>query len=356
MGMRTEGGLRQFAQRIGVRFEALYSRYSRLFWTLHSIWALFWGAGVLVLAHNRYGYLPWVVSFLGLTWVSTLFFSRVTSSVQSKAMRYAQEFVSYLTRVMYQGTLFFLIPFYAYSATFFSPNSLFVAFLLVMAVFSCFDLPFDRLLRRHRAFALTFFFLVTFAALNFFFPLIFGTRLHHGTYLAIGLALAAALPLAYPFRELVRRPMLLRAGVILLLALLGVRALRPFLPPVPLRLAKVRFAAHLDPATLASPRDWATAIPSSELEDGKLYVVVTIFAPTSIPTTVTIKVLRSGVVVRTSQVVELVAHEKGFRVWDAVPLTLLEQASATQRVQGPLAVEIWTGEGHLLGRMTARIE
>lgn len=341
---------------MAARFEELYGRYSRLFWTLHSIWALLWGAGVLVLAHNRHGYLPWVVSFLALTWASTLFFTRATSSVQSKAMRYAQEFVSYLTRVMYQGTLFFLLPFYAYSATFFSPNAIFVVFLLTLAVFSCFDLPFDRLLRRQRVFALTFFALVTFAALNFFFPLIFQTRLHVGTYLAVVLAVAAALPLAYSFAELLRPRLALRTVLILLIALLGARAVRPLVPPVPLRLAKVRFAAEFDAATLSSPRDWAGIIPATELVHGKLYVVATIFAPTSIPTTVTIKVMRAGVVVRSSRVVELLAHDKGFRVWDAVPLGLLAGASAARRPQGPLVVEVWTAEGHLLGKTSARIE
>lgn len=354
--MATAGGLFRLARRAGARFEQVYSRYSRVFWTLHSIWALVWGAGVLVLAHNRHGYLPWVVSFLGLTWASTLFFTRALSSAQSKAMRYAQEFISYLTRVMYQGTLFFLIPFYAYSATFFSANAVFVGFLLALAVFSCFDLPFDRLLRRQRIFALTFFALVTFAALNFFFPLIFQTRLHVGTYLAVVLAVAAALPLAYSFTELLRPRMAARAALILLIALLGARAVRPLVPPVPLRLAKVRFAAEFDPTTLSSPRDWADLIPGTELAQGKLYVDATIFAPTSIPTTVTIKVTRAGVVVRSSRVVELLAHQKGFRVWDAVPLNVLASASSARRPEGPLAVEVWTAEGHLLGRAEAKID
>ena len=53
-----------------------YERHRRAFWILHSIWALVTGAAVIVAAHNRYGFVPWVVAFLGLTWISTLFFSR----------------------------------------------------------------------------------------------------------------------------------------------------------------------------------------------------------------------------------------------------------------------------------------
>lgn len=350
------GSIKEIVQRVGRRLDEWHSRYARIFWTLHSVWALISGAGVLVLAHNRYGYLPWVVAFLGLTWASTLFFTRAFAAVQSKAMRYAQEFVSYLTRVMYQGTLFFLLPFYSYSVTFWSANTLFVVLLAVLAVLSCFDLLFDRLLRRYRLFALSFFALVTFAALNFFFPLIFGTRLHHGTYLAVGLAVGAALPLAFSFRELLRPRLALRAALVLLVALLTVRAARPLIPPVPLRLAKVRFAAALDPTTLATPREWAEAVPAAELNTGKLFVIATIYSPTRVPTTVTIKVLRAGVVLRTSRVVELLAHERGFRVWDRVPLELLAGASPTRQAQGPLVVEVWTAEGHLLGRVKAQIQ
>ncbi len=70
----------------------LHDRYARLLWGLYSAWALLSGIAVLVLAHNRYGFLRWVVLFLALTWGSML--------------------------VMYQETLFFLLPFYFYSTTF----------------------------------------------------------------------------------------------------------------------------------------------------------------------------------------------------------------------------------------------
>ena len=101
----------------------LHHRYSRAFWAVHSGWALFTGGLVLVLAHNRYGFLPWVVLFLTLTWASTLFFSRFAVRRDSARLRFAQGFVSYLTRVMYQETLFFLLPFYLIQARGFAPAS-----------------------------------------------------------------------------------------------------------------------------------------------------------------------------------------------------------------------------------------
>jgi hypothetical protein len=47
-----------------------------LFWTLHSVWALATGVLIILFARDRYGFVPWVVLFLVLTWISTLFFSR----------------------------------------------------------------------------------------------------------------------------------------------------------------------------------------------------------------------------------------------------------------------------------------
>jgi Family of unknown function (DUF5924) len=150
----------------------LHERYARLLWALHSAWALVSGIAVLVLAHNRYGFLRWVVLFIALTWGSTLFFSRFAVAEGSQFLRFAQGVASYLTRVMYQETLFFLIPFYFYSATLRSWNFLYVLALAAFAVLSCFDMLFDRLLRERRWFAIGFFAFVSFSALQFFLPLL----------------------------------------------------------------------------------------------------------------------------------------------------------------------------------------
>lgn len=56
------------------RAAAFWGRHRSLFWMLHSVWALATGVVVLLLAWERYAFVPWVVVFLGLTWLSTLFF------------------------------------------------------------------------------------------------------------------------------------------------------------------------------------------------------------------------------------------------------------------------------------------
>lgn len=336
-------------QELSARFALLYERYGRIFWTLHSLWALFSGVAVLVLAHNRYGYIRWVVLFLGLTWASTLFFSRFAGAGGVASWRLAQEFISYLTRIMYQGTLFFLLPFYFYSTTFPSWNSLYVLLLAGLAVFSCFDIPFDRALRRSRVFALGFFILVTFSALNFFFPLLLRVRTHDGLYLAALLSFLAALPLAGRWRGPGEKRKLVAALVVLALVLGLVRLARPLIPPVPLRLAKLRFATQFDPRTLRSAQEFDREIPAAALASGKLYAVATIFSPVPLPTSLVLRWRADGKVLASTRALEVVAHARGFRLWDSLNLRRFPLKP------GRYVLEIATAEGQLVARVPFRV-
>ncbi len=342
---RTRGRL----QRLPGRFQELHGRYHRLFWTLHSIWALFWGAAVLVLAHNRHGYLPWVVLFLGLTWATTLFFSRFGAASFSPAWRFARGFVSYLTRVWYQGTLFFLLPFYFYSTTVPSWNCVFIAVLAGLALLSCFDLLFDRLLREHRVFAVVFFAVVTFSALQLLIPLVLRLRLELTTVLAAAVSLVAALPLAYGWRELLRPRLLARVALAFVLVMGSIWALRPLLPPVPLRLSKVRFSARLDIGTLRGAPEFTGTIPVGELRSGRLYAVATIESPVPLRTRIQMRFITEGRVVSSTREVEITAHELGFRVWGVL------QAGAADFPAGVYTTELWTAGGQLVGRERVRI-
>jgi hypothetical protein len=315
----------------------------------HSAWALITGAAVLVLAHNRYGFLPWVVLFLALTWASTLVISRFASFFQSPALSFARGFVSYITRVMYQETLFFLLPFYFYSATVPSWNAVFVLLIAALATFSCFDLVFDRLLRERRAFALGFFGAVTFLSLQFFLPLLLHVRVHLAAYLAAVIAVLASIPLAYRWRDLRDWRLVARLAVVLVLAVLIVRVVRPALPPVPLRLAKLRFAAQFDARTLRATEEFTDRIPLDRLSGGRLYVIATIFAPTRLPTSIVLSFAHDGIPERGSRTLDLVAHPRGFRVWGVL------RAPNGGFAPGTYTVEVQTSEGQLVGRGEVRV-
>ncbi len=321
-------------------------RYARPFWMLHSAWALISGGIVLVLAHNRYGFLPWVVLFLTLTWLSTLFFSRIAGSRDSARAQVAHGFVSYLTRVMYQETLFFLLPFYFYSTTFLSWNSAYVVVLAVLAVLSCFDLPFDRLLRTSRWFAQAFFAFVTYSALQFFLPLVLHVKIHNGAYLAAGLSFFASLPLAYTARDLRQRKRLALIVVALAVIVGVLKVGRELIPPVPLRLTDLSFGTGVDTATLELTGEFPEdkPVPSHALAGKRLTARATIFAPGRLPLRVQFRYLLGGKVLKTSRNLDLTAHHRGFRVWDSL------RAPTGSFAPGRYRVEIWTSEGQLVGR------
>lgn len=279
---------------------------------------------VIWLARERYGFVPWVVLFLVLTWLSTLYFGMRTSTAPRgvkgagaapEAPGVAEEATSYVTRTLYQETLFFLLPFYAYSTVLGEPSMAFVGLLGALAVLSCIDLLFDRWLRSSLVVRLVFFALVTFAAVNLLIPILLPVDPTVGERIAAGVAVLAALPLALQGARpsLKGRALLGGAAAVFLGVTL---ALPQLVPPVPLRLQSATFAPAIDRETLAVADTLRESAPVRALPDG-LFVLFEVFAPTTVPTDITLRWERDGVVLREGREIEITAHEVGFRVWDA---------------------------------------
>ena len=294
----------------------MWAKRRRLFWTLHSMWALSAGTAVVIVARERYHFVLWVVAFLALAWASTLYFGRRAALKRKDApFTLADEITSYIARVMYQETLFFLLPFYAYSTVIGSLNMAFVVVLGALAIFSCIDLAFDHWLRTRPIFGLLFFAVVAFAALNLLLPLLFGLRLPLATPVAALVSLAAAVPLARRTTSGARigaiKLAIATAGF--LVVTIGVPQL---VPPVPLRLQSATFASSVDRQTLAVT-DTLRSPASSAAVGASLALIVQVFAPSALPATVELDWRRDGETVHVSREVEIVARASGFRVWDA---------------------------------------
>lgn len=280
------------------------------------MWALATGVAVIMLARERYAFVPWIVAFLGLTWVSTLVFGQdVQSDDEAATPGLGQEVTSYATRTLYQETLFFLLPFYAYSTVVRSPNVLFTALLAGLAIFSCLDLVFDRWLRTRPVFGLVFFATVAFAAINLLLPILLGVRPRMATQLAALIAVVTAVPLALRGAGRDRRGW---AGIgVAVVAIMAVALVFPkVIPPVPLRMQSATFAESIDRDTLELGSPVANGTDSAAL-DGYLVVLMEVFAPATVPTEATIVWTRNGEQIRTSRTVEVIAHEGAFRLWDA---------------------------------------
>lgn len=318
-----------------------WTRHRRLFWALHSTWALATGAAVLVAARERYELLPWVGVFLVLTWMSTLYFGRRIPE-QTGAVDLGAEATSYLTRIMYQETLFFLIPFYAYSTVVGSVNVAFPLILGSLAILSCLDLVFDRWLRRSPAFRLLYFSMVAFAAINLLLPMLVPIGPGIATRVAAVAAVAGSIPLALGGRGggWRGRWRVVPAAVGLILVALGMPRL---IPPVPLRVERAVFASSIDRNTLAVDGALPAVTSVSEL-DGGLYVLFEVFAPGVVPTEVRLEWRRDGVPLKSSREVRIVAHEAGFRIWDAW------RPPDAPIAPGRYEVDIVAGKDRLFGR------
>jgi hypothetical protein len=300
------------------RLDRLWRRHGRTFWILHSIWALATGVVILWLAHERYGFVYWVVGFLALTWTSTLVFSRRLAGGEPAqfSTRVKRGRASYLTRVLYQETLFFLLPFYAYSTVLHTWNLTFVVLLGLLAILSCLDLLFDGWLRTSPVFGLVFFASVAFGALNLLLPMLLSMNPSIATPVAAVLALATAAPLATQARVggLWAWARVSAAGLVILVVAVWLPTL---VPPVPLRLQEIAFAAGLERATLQPVRPVEDDVSGGELA-GQLVVLARVFAPVNVPARIALDWYVDGALVRTSREVEILAHEGGFRFWDVL--------------------------------------
>jgi len=340
-------------ERPGVRGRVgrFWQRHRSLFWALHSVWALATGVAVIFLARERYGFVPWVVLFLALTWASTIFFGRraavgaAAGGAHPAPSGFGVEFTSYVTRSLFQETLFFLLPFYAYSTVLRSPNVLFLLLLSGLAVFSCIDMVFDRWMRTKPLFGMLFFASVAFAALNLLLPILFGMSPLWATRLAAVLALGSAIPLVGGGQGRARdRAAPLVAGALALAVVFGAPKL---IPPVPLRMQSATFATDIDRGTLALASTLSEAATPSEVGD-RLVVLVEVFAPSAVPTGVRFEWRRGGQTLRTSREIRIVAHGTGFRVWD----TWAPPAGPVPA--GRYEVVLRTGVGQVFG--VARLE
>ena len=292
----------------------LWDRHRTLFWMLHSAWALTTGTVIVLVARERYHLVMWVALFLVLTWASTLFFGRSAAVEGARSPGLVHEVTSYVTRVLYQETLFFLLPFYAYSTVIRSPNVVFLLLLGGLAVFTCIDLLFDRMLRTRPVFALLFFAIVAFAAINLLLPLLVGLRPLFATPAAALLAIGSATPLALRMTHDSRRTRLhlVVAAAAVLAVVFGMPGL---IPPVPLRLEHAVFASRIDPGTLEIG-DTLRGHVSTAQAGSALYVRAEVFAPSALPANVQIEWSRDGETLRLSREVDITAHAGGFRVWD----------------------------------------
>jgi len=300
------------------RASSFWNRHRALIWILHSVWALAVGTTIVLLAQDRYYLVLWVVLFLVVAWAFTLFLGRATIDGDATGTRppgLVHEVSSYVTRVVYQQTLFFLLPFYAYSTVVASANVMFLGLLGGLAVLSCIDLVFDRWLRTRPVFALAFFAVVAFAAINLLLPLLVGLPPRFSAPVAALLAVGGAAPLALRTMRTRFHARLWLVGVAVVILVVPA-GLPGVIPPVPLRMQQATFASSIDRRTLDMEHTFLDRVSAADVGDA-LFVLVAVFAPTTLPATVQLEWWRGRELLRVSREIGITANAASFRVWDA---------------------------------------
>lgn len=172
--------------RVTTRARRFLNEHGRKLWWLHSAYALALGAGVVFFANKGFEHSRWLAVSLGVAWLLVVLIFRLFASSGAGGGGQVRAFdasdartrvrfyvMTYALKNLYQGMLFFLLPFYWKSTTFDAANGWFVLLLGACAVLSTLDIVFDRVLMRFRWLASVFHGFTLFGCLNLVIPALF---------------------------------------------------------------------------------------------------------------------------------------------------------------------------------------
>jgi uncharacterized protein DUF5924/DUF2914 family protein len=238
------------------RAQLFFAEHGRKLWWLHSLYALAIGVGVLAFAQKGFEHARWLSVSLVLAWLLVVVFFRVFGSganqksleevgPKTKVRFYV---MTYALKNLYQGMLFFLLPFYWKATTFDALNAWFVLLLAACAVLSTLDIVFDRVLMKWAVLASAFHGIILFGCLNLVIPAVFTeARTLVSMCIAAGVACLAFWTFHLPTSAL-KKPLVV-AGVVLTIgagvALVDVA--RAAIPPVPMYVSSAAVGPKLLP-------------------------------------------------------------------------------------------------------------
>jgi hypothetical protein len=225
-------------------FKDFLKKNEKVIWWLHTAYALSLGAFVATFAQKGFERARMLTLSLAAAWLLVVFFFRFfgTGTKQDfmtawPGMRRRFFVMTYLMKNLFQGMLFFLLPFYWKSSSVEAKTYTVVGFLAACAILSTLDLVFDRVLFRSKLMASLFYGLTLFGCANLVIPALLPNTPILVTYLvATGLSIATFFLFHVPFSTL-KKPIAAGAfGAVIVLGVLFAYSARRAMPPVPLTL------------------------------------------------------------------------------------------------------------------------
>lgn len=256
-------------------FKDLLKRHEKKIWWLHTAYALALGAFVATFAQKGLERARWLGISLAAAWLIFLLFFRFfgTGSRQDfitawPGARRRFFVMTYILKNLFQGMLFFMLPFYWKATTWDGPTWWFVVMVGACAMLSTLDLVFDRLLMRWKVIASVFYAVTLFGCTNLVIPALFpNTPALRAQLIAAGLTVAAFWLLHVPFAAMLRKGPLIAFVVLVGGGVAGVYFGRKAVPPVPMYLTSGGVGPKVlddDDSTLAAE---LSAIHVSELDE-----------------------------------------------------------------------------------------
>jgi hypothetical protein len=266
----SSGGLRAFWQ-----------RHARKLWWVHSLYALALGGFVATFAQKGYQHARWLVVSLGVAWLFLLFFFRIwgvgaahEQTTKKEKIRFYM--MTYVLKNLYQGMIFFMLPFYWRSGTMDGSTRWFFILLCVCALIATMDLVFDRVLMRWHLVASFFYGLILFACINLVIPaLLPGVSSLVSLLLSGGVTICVYWTLHFPLRSLKDIRLLAILCFAVGMAAFAAYTLRPFIPPVPLYVEGGAVGSEL----LSDGRMAMEVTTVHESKVNELHAVTDVFVP-----------------------------------------------------------------------------
>lgn len=307
--------------------------------------------GLLTLLVFRHGvaHVRWIVGYLLLAWIISAMVVQIHRAIVAAERRVHRLVIAaadYAIQSLHHGVLLFLLPPYWASVTLTSVNAPFFVLLVGFVVVATVDPWYRALVQPRPWLTALFFFVSTLGALNLALPLV-GVPPHTALALAAYVATVALTPLlvharGWSWLQAVGGTAV--AGVALAALVYAGRA---GVPPAPLFVAEKRLAWNFAMADYLQPV--ARAIPTRELRERGLVVHTAVYAPAGLTQPIRHVWRQHGKVVDDVTLSPVRGGRfEGFR-------TFSRKTAWPADPRGKWTVDVVTGAGQLLGRLSFRV-
>lgn len=312
-GTAGEHRLRVCDLRSGAR--ELRPKIQKLYRRLGPLGALASGLVSVFLVRRGVTFAPLAAALVVLAWALGAGMSRWlpegerTTRMQAIARFLAASFVAGI----YQDVLFFLLPFWIGSATWPSINMLVPIGLAALALFSCFEEPYARIVLRRPIVRAIFSAAILFAALVAATPVLLRWPLRVNLAASAGASVIFGALAVVPIGSLRSGKALAGIAAAAVVSALVAAALAPLLPPVPVQTV----AVHIAP----SIKNREPLNPSESYEEGvdRVYAWTAIAAPKRYAESIRFEWFRDGLLISSGfETVIVGGRKEGFRTWGYV--------------------------------------